>query len=340
MTILITGGAGYIGSHVVQDLVERGQSVIVLDNLSTGFRHAVPPKAPLCVGDVRDQDLVTSLIAEHGVRAVMHFAASTVVPESVVNPIAYYQNNTAGSLALLNAVVQAGIKYFVFSSTAAVYGNPDVQLIGEDLAVRPMSPYGTSKLMTETMLRDTAKACDLKYVVLRYFNVAGADPKLRTGQSTSAATHLVKVAVQAALGLRDGMEIFGTDYPTPDGTCIRDYIHVCDLVKAHTEALNYLRGGGENATLNCGYGHGYSVREVIEAVKRVSGTDFKIAERPRRLGDPACIVADTRAIRHVLSWRPIYNDLETIVGHALAWERKLMAQLSSSSPIETIGAIY
>jgi UDP-glucose 4-epimerase len=325
MTILITGGAGYIGSHVVQELVEQEQSVIVLDNLSTGFRHAVPAKATLCIGDVRDEDLVTSLIAKHGVKAVMHFAASTVVPESVVNPIAYYKNNTAGSLALLNAVVQAGIKHFVFSSTAAVYGNPDVQLIGEDLAARPMSPYGTSKLMSEMMLRDTGLAHDLKYIVLRYFNVAGADPELRTGQSTRAATHLVKVAVQAALGVRNGMEIFGTDYPTRDGTCIRDYIHVCDLVTAHIEALNYLSSGGASATLNCGYGHGYSVREVIEAVKRASGTDFAVTARPRRLGDPASIVADTHAIRRVLSWVPAYDDLETIVRHALAWERKLMA---------------
>jgi UDP-glucose 4-epimerase len=326
VTILVTGGAGYIGSHIVQDLVDRQQPVIVLDNLSTGFRDAVPSQARLFVGDVGDEGLVSKLMAEHRVDAVMHFAASSVVPDSVANPIGYYSNNTAGSLALLRATVQAGIRYFVFSSTAAVYGNPDAQLVAEDVAPRPMSPYGTSKLMTEMMLRDAASASDLRYVVLRYFNVAGADPKLRTGQSTRAATHLVKVAVQAALGIRNGMEIFGADYPTPDGTCVRDYIHVCDLVSAHIEALDYLRAGGNSATLNCGYGHGYSVREVVDTVKRVSGADFAVATRPRRAGDPASIVADTRAIRRVLSWTPAYDELETIVRHALAWEQKLMAQ--------------
>jgi UDP-glucose 4-epimerase len=226
----------------------------------------------------------------------------------------------------LRAAIQVGIKHFVFSSTAAVYGSPDTPSVAEDAVPRPMSPYGTSKLMTEMMLRDAALASDLKYIILRYFNVAGADPKLRTGQSTRAATHLVKVAVQAALGIRDGMEIFGADYPTPDGTCVRDYIHVCDLVSAHIEALDYLRGGGSSATLNCGYGHGYSVREVVDTVKRVSGVDFAVAMRPRRAGDPAAIVADTQAIRRVLSWMPAYDNLETIVRHALAWEQKLMAR--------------
>jgi UDP-glucose 4-epimerase len=326
MTILVTGGAGYIGSHIVQEFVDRNQSVIVLDNLSTGFCHAVPAEARLVVGDVGDGAVVAKLMAEHRVEAVMHFAASSVVPDSVANPIGYYGNNTAGSLALLKASVEAGIKHFVFSSTAAVYGNPDTPSVGEDVFPRPLSPYGASKLMTETMLRDAASAGDLKYVVLRYFNVAGADQKLRTGQSTRAATHLVKVAVRAALGVRKGMEIFGTDYPTPDGTCVRDYIHVCDLVSAHIEALDYLRGGGNSATLNCGYGHGYSVREVVDTVKRVSGTDFAVVTRPRRAGDPASLVADTQAIRRVLSWMPAYDDLETIVRDALAWEQKLMAQ--------------
>jgi len=326
VTILVTGGAGYIGSHIVQELVERQQPVIVLDNLSTGFRHAVPPEAPLFVGDVGDESLVSRLMDEHRVKAVMHFAASSVVPDSVANPIGYYSNNTAGSLALLRAVARAGVRYFVFSSTAAVYGNPDGQSVGEDCIPRPMSPYGMSKLMTETMLRDAAAVSGLSYMVLRYFNVAGADPKLRTGQSNRAATHLVKVAVQAALGVRNGMEIFGADYPTPDGTCVRDYIHVCDLVSAHIAALDYLRGGGPSATLNCGYGHGYSVREVVDTVKRVSGADFAVAMRPRRAGDPASIVADTRAIRRLLSWVPAYDDLDTIVRHAMAWERKLMAQ--------------
>jgi UDP-glucose 4-epimerase len=326
MTILVRGGAGYIGSHVVLGLVERRQPVIVLDNLSTGFRHAVAAEARLFVGDVGDEDLVSRLMAEHRVEAVMHFAASSVVPDSVSNPLGYYGNNTAGSLALLRAAVQASIRYFVFSSTAAVYGNPDTPLVGEGVSLRPVSPYGMSKLMTETMLRDVASASDLKYLVLRYFNVAGADPKLRTGQSTQGATHLVKVAVQAALGVRGGLEIFGTDYPTPDGTCIRDYIHVCDLVSAHIEALEHLRRGGSSATLNCGYGHGYSVREVVDTVKRVSGADFAVAMRSRRSGDPASVVADTQAIRRILAWAPAYDDLETIVRHAIAWEQKLMVE--------------
>jgi UDP-glucose 4-epimerase len=326
MTILVTGGAGYIGSHIVHQLIDRRQPVIVVDNLSSGFRDALPDDARLFVGDSGDESLVSSLMMEHRVEAVMHFAASTVVPDSVVDPIAYYRNNTASSLALLSAAVRARVKFFIFSSTAAVYGSPDTQSVTENAPCRPMSPYGASKLMTETILRDTALASDLEYVVLRYFNVAGADPKLRTGQSTRAATHLIKVAVQAALGVRDGIELFGTDYPTPDGTCIRDYIHVCDLVAAHLEALRHLRSGGASTTLNCGYGHGYSVREVIEAVKRVSGSDFKVATRSRRLGDPASIVADTQAIRRTLSWVPAYDDLDSIVRHALAWEQKMLAQ--------------
>lgn len=322
MAILVTGGAGYIGSHVVYGLIEQGQHVIVLDNLSSGFREAVAKHAKLVVGDVGDADLVSRLIAEHGIDAIMHFAASTVVPESVAKPVAYYRNNTVNSLALLDAAIAGGVRHFVFSSTAAVYGNPAAELVSEDVAPRPMSPYGTSKLMTEMMLRDAASASGLSYVVLRYFNVAGADPKLRTGQSTRAATHLIKVAVQAALGLRDGMEIYGTDYPTPDGTCIRDYIHVCDLVSAHIKALDHLRGGGASATLNCGYGHGSSVHEIIAAVRRVSVSDFVAEPKPRRTGDPAAVVADSTRLRQLLSWAPAYDDLDTIVAHALAWERK------------------
>jgi len=326
MAILVTGGAGYIGSHVVYGLIEQGQHVIVLDNLSSGFREAVAEQAKLVVGDVGDADLVSRLIAEHGIDEIMHFAASTVVPESVAKPVAYYRNNTVNSLALVDAAISGGVRHFVFSSTAAVYGNPATELVSEDVAPQPMSPYGTSKLMTEMMLRDAASASGLSYVVLRYFNVAGADPKLRTGQSTRAATHLIKVAVQAALGLRDGMEIYGTDYPTPDGTCIRDYIHVCDLVSAHIKALDHLRGGGASATLNCGYGHGSSVHEIIAAVRRVSDSDFAAEPRPRRAGDPAVVVADSTRLRELLSWAPGYDDLDTIVAHALAWERKLKLQ--------------
>ncbi|MCA1453692.1 UDP-glucose 4-epimerase GalE [Bradyrhizobium sp. BRP22] len=326
MTILVTGGAGYIGSHIVNELVDRGESVVVLDNLSTGFGDTVPAMAQLVVGDIGDGALVEKLLSEHRVQAIVHLAASSVVPDSVANPLGYYSNNTAGSLVLLKAAVQAGVKYFVFSSTAAVYGNPQTPLVGEDLIPRPMSPYGASKLMTERMLQDAGLACSLKYVVLRYFNVAGADPKLRTGQSTRAATHLIKVAVQAALGARDSMAIFGTDYPTPDGTCIRDYIHVSDLVSAHVEALGYLRKGGASTLMNCGYGHGYSVRDVVDTVKRVSGLDFEVKMQPRRAGDPAAIVADVRNIRRILSWTPAHDDLETIVRHALSWEQKLLAR--------------
>jgi UDP-glucose 4-epimerase len=326
MAILVTGGAGYIGSHIVHELVDLGESVVVLDNLSTGFGDAVPVTVRLVVGDIGDGGLIAKLLSEHRVQAIVHLAASSVVPDSIANPLGYYSNNTAGSLVLLNAAVQAGVKYFVFSSTAAVYGNPQTPLVGEDMIPQPMSPYGASKLMTERMLQDAASASSLKYAVLRYFNVAGADPKLRTGQSTRAATHLIKVAVQTALGARDRMEIFGTDYPTPDGTCIRDYIHVSDLVGAHVGALGYLRDGGASTLMNCGYGHGYSVRDVVDAVKRVSGLDFVVKMQPRRTGDPAAIVADARAIRRTLSWTPAYDDLEAIVRHALLWEQRLMAR--------------
>jgi UDP-glucose 4-epimerase len=330
MTTLVTGGAGYIGSHIVHELVDRGEKVVVLDNLATGFREAVPAAAELVVGDIGDGALVARLLSERHVGAIVHLAASSVVPEAVANPLGYYSNNTAGSLALLKAAVQASVQQFVFSSTAAVYGNPQTPLVREDSVPRPMSPYGASKLMTELMLQDVSAASGLRYAVLRYFNVAGADPQLRTGQSTRAATHLIKVAVQAALGLRERMEIFGTDYPTPDGTCVRDYIHVSDLVGAHVGALGYLRDGGASVLMNCGYGHGYSVREVVDAVKRVSGVDFPVAMQPRRAGDPAAIVADVQAIRRILSWTPVHDDLDTIVRHALAWEKKLIARNSET----------
>jgi UDP-glucose 4-epimerase len=323
MTILVTGGAGYIGSHMVYALVEAGERVVVLDNLSTGFKWAIAEGVPLVTGETGDEALVARLIAEHGVSAIIHFAASIVVPDSVSNPLGYYRNNTVNSRALIECAVKGGVKQFIFSSTAAVYGNPAKVPIREDDAVAPMSPYGSSKLMTEIMLRDAGIAHGLDYVILRYFNVAGADPKLRTGQSTKSATHLIKVAVETALGKRPKMDVFGTDYPTPDGTCIRDYIHVADLVRAHSDALAYLRAGGKPVTLNCGYGHGFSVLDVIDTVKRASGVDFRVDRAGPRPGDPAQIVANSDRARELLHWQPQFDDLATIVAHALAWERKL-----------------
>jgi UDP-glucose 4-epimerase len=323
MTILVTGGAGYIGSHMIHALVEAGEGVIVLDNLSTGFTWAIPKGVQLVTGETGDEALVARLIAEHGVSAIIHFAASIVVPDSVADPLGYYRNNTVNSRALIECAVRGGVKQFIFSSTAAVYGNPAKVPIGEDDAVVPMSPYGSSKLMTEIMLRDAGIAHNLDYVILRYFNVAGADPKLRTGQSTKGATHLIKVAVETALGKRTKMDVFGTHYPTPDGTCIRDYIHVADLVRAHSDALSYLRAGGRSVTLNCGYGHGFSVLDVIDTVKRISGVDFHVDSADPRPGDPAQIVAQSDRAKELLGWRPQFDDLATIVTHALAWERKL-----------------
>jgi UDP-glucose 4-epimerase len=322
MTILVTGGAGYIGSHMVHALVDAGESVVVLDNLSTGFQWAVPKAVPLVVGQTGDQARVAALIAEHRVDAVIHFAASIVVPDSVADPLGYYRNNTVNSRALIETAIKSGVRHFIFSSTAAVYGDPIRTPISEDDVTVPMSPYGSSKLMTEVMLRDAGAAHGLRYLILRYFNVAGADPAMRTGQSTKGATHLIKVAVETALGLRPMMEVFGTDYETPDGTCIRDYIHVSDLVRAHSDALRHLRGGGASVTLNCGYGRGFSVLEVIETVKRVSGVDFKVASTGRRPGDPPAIVADSVRIRASLGWAPRYDDLTTIVEHALQWENR------------------
>jgi UDP-glucose 4-epimerase len=332
MTILVTGGAGYIGSHMVHALLDAGESVVVLDNLSTGFDWAVPKTVPLVVGDTGEQTLVASVIAEHRVDSIIHFAASIVVPESVADPLRYYRNNTVNSRALIETAVKTGVRHFIFSSTAAVYGNPVQNPINEDDPTVPMSPYGSSKLMTETMLRDTGAAHGLSYLILRYFNVAGADPLLRTGQSTKGATHLIKVAVETALGLRPTMEVFGTDYPTPDGTCIRDYIHVCDLARAHADALRHLRSGGPSLTLNCGYGRGFSVLEVINAVKRVSGVDFKVSISGRRPGDPSAIVADAARIRSLLGFAPQLDALDTIVDHALKWEHHRMRLTAGASP--------
>ncbi|MDT8344797.1 MAG: UDP-glucose 4-epimerase GalE [Thermohalobaculum sp.] len=325
MAVLVTGGAGYIGSHMVLALRDRGEAVVVLDTLATGRREAVPGDVPLVVGDVADRAGIEALIARHGVTAIAHFAGSIVVPESVVDPLGYYRNNTVGSHALISAAVAAGVAAFIFSSTAAVYGAGEGRPIAETAPAAPVNPYGWSKLMTEVMLRDAGAAHGLRHAALRYFNVAGADPAGRAGQATPKATHLIKVACEAAVGARAGVAIFGTDYPTPDGTCIRDYIHVSDLIGAHLLALDHLRGGGESLTLNCGYGRGFSVREVLAAVGRAAGRQLGVREAPRRAGDPAALVADAGLIRARLGWRPAHDDLDEIVRHALAWERRMQA---------------
>ena len=323
--ILVTGGAGYIGSHVVRQLGEAGEDVVTLDNLSTGFEAAVT-HGDLVVGDTGDAALLEDLFARHDIDTVMHFAAHTIVPESVADPLKYYRNNTASSRTLLEAATKHGVRHIVFSSTAAVYGIPDGGRASEDSPTQPINPYGTSKLMTEWMLRDLAAAGGPGYVALRYFNVAGCDPGGRIGQSTPKATLLVKVACEAATGRRPDLAIYGTDYPTPDGTGVRDYIHVEDLATAHLDALTYLRNGGSPAVLNCGYGHGYSVREVLAAVERANGAPLRIREEPRRAGDPPELVAVANRVREVLGWEPKFDDLDTIVSTSLEWERKIAAR--------------
>lgn len=323
MPVLVTGGAGYIGSHMAWELLDRGEEVVVVDRLSTGFAWAVPPEAELVVGDIGDQEMVEAVIRRRRVDAVIHFAGSIVVPESVADPLGYYLNNTVKSRALIESAVRTGVPHFIFSSTAAVYGTPQQVPVFEDAATRPESPYGTSKLMTEWMLRDTAAAHAFAYAALRYFNVSGADPRMRTGQSTKGATHLIKVASETATGKRPYMEIFGTDYPTPDGTCIRDYIHVTDLVEAHYLALQRLRAGGSSIVANCGYGRGYSVREVIETVKSVTGRDFEVRLKGRRPGDAVTVVANADRARREFGWNPRLDDLATIVSHAVEWEGRL-----------------
>jgi UDP-glucose 4-epimerase len=313
---------------MVHALLDAGERVVVLDDLSSGFNWAVAQGVSFVIGDAGNHALVAGLIAEHRIEAIVHFAASVVVPDSVRDPLGYYRNNTVNSRALIEAAVTGGVRHFIFSSTAAVYGNPERVPVCEGDATVPTSPYGSSKLMTEIMLRDATVAHGLRHVILRYFNVAGADPLGRAGQSTKGATHLIKVAVEAALGLRPTVKVFGTDYPTPDGTCIRDYIHVCDLVRAHADALAYLRAGGDPVTLNCGYGRGFSVLEVIDTVKRASGADFKVELAGRRAGDPVQIIASSDRARAVLKWQPHFDDLATIVAHALAWERKLLTRTS------------
>ncbi len=323
-TVLVTGGAGYIGSHVVLQLRERGEDVVVLDSLVSGFRQAVLD-TPLVVGDVGDRELVGRVLREHGVDTVMHFAAHTIVPESVRNPLKYYGNNTCSTRSLLQSCAEHGVSHFVFSSTAAVYGVLESGYASEDTATAPINPYGTSKLMSEWMLRDLSAATALRHVALRYFNVAGSDPSGRIGQSTREATLLIKVAAEAASGKRPGLSLFGTDYPTPDGTGVRDYIHVSDLATAHLDALRYLRAGGASVTLNCGYGHGYSVREVLQAVERASGKRVPVKEEPRREGDPPVLVAKSDRIKQLLGWKPTMDDLDQIVRSSLAWEQKLLA---------------
>ncbi len=322
LPILITGGAGYIGSHAVLAFREAGGAVVVLDDLSTGRREVVPEDVPLVEGDAGDGALVRDLIASHGIGAVVHFAGSIVVPESVTDPLKYYRNNTCASRALIEACVAGGVRRFVFSSTAAVYGMPATVPIPEDAPTVPINPYGASKLMTEWILRDTAAANDFAYVAMRYFNVAGADPGGRSGQASRAATHVIEVASHAALGLRDGFEIFGDDYDTPDGTCIRDYIHVSDLAEAHVLALGHLESQGASAILNLGNERGFSVREVVESVRRVSGRDFRLRIGPRRPGDPAHLVADATRARALLGWRPRRADLDTQIADAWRWHSK------------------
>lgn len=324
--ILVTGGCGYIGSHVARQLSEAGREVVVYDNLSTGFADALIHGEKLVVGDLADTERLETVFRECGCRTVLHFAAAIVAPESVTAPLKYYGNNTRNTLNLLTACINSGVERFIFSSTAAVYGLPEGGVAAEESPTAPINPYGSSKLMSEWMLRDVAAAHGLKYAALRYFNVAGADPRARMGQRTPEATHLIKVCCQAALGMREAVSIYGTDYPTPDGTGIRDYIHIEDLAAAHLAALQHLEKGEESVTLNVGYGLGASVREVIEMARKVSGVDFQVREAPRRPGDPAMLVARAERIRTVLGWEPRYNDLQTIVADAWRWENELQSR--------------
>lgn len=328
-SILVTGGAGYIGSHTAHQLIENGHSVVVLDNLSTGFEKALPEKAAFVKGDVGDSKLVTQLLKDHQVEDIIHFAAHLLVPESVAQPMKYYRNNVVASQNLINCALEASIKNFIFSSTCAVYGMVATYPVDELTAMQPISPYGRSKCVTEWTLADINTAItsgylnsDFKYVALRYFNVAGARPDGKLGQMTENAIHLVKVCSETALGIRDQVTVFGTDYDTPDGTCIRDYIHVDDLAMAHLDALNYLRGGGQSDVFNCGYGHGYSVKQIIDVMKKVSGVDFKVVEGARRDGDPPAIAADNRKIKSALNWNPVHDDIELICRTAIDWEKK------------------
>ena len=323
MNVLVTGGAGYVGGHMTLGLLDAGHRPVVIDNLSTGFAWAVPEVVPLIVGDFGDSDLVARVLREHEIEAIAHFAARIVVPDSVRDPLGYYLNNTAKARNLIETAIAGGVRQFIFSSTAAVYGETSSEPVSEDTPLDPISPYGRSKLMVEWMLQDASRAHDFRYVALRYFNVAGADPQGRLGQSTPQATHLIKRAVQTALGAYPHLDVYGLDYPTRDGTCIRDYIQVTDLIDAHLAALSYLQSGGSSLVCNCGYGRGSTVKEVIEVVKSVSGVDFRVNEVGRRAGDPASIVARADRVRDVLGWRPQRDNLDEIVKQALDWERRL-----------------
>ena len=323
MNVLVTGGAGYVGGHMTLGLLDAGHRPVVIDNLSTGFAWAVPEGVPLIVGDFGDSDLVARILREHEIEAIAHFAARIVVPDSVRDPLGYYLNNPAKARNLIETAIAGGVRQFIFSSTAAVYGETSSEPVSEDTPLDPISPYGRSKLMVEWMLQDASRAHDFRYVALRYFNVAGADPQGRLGQSTPQATHLIKRAVQTALGAYPHLDVYGLDYPTRDGTCIRDYIQVTDLIDAHLAALSYLQSGGSSLVCNCGYGRGSTVKEVIEVVKSVSGVDFRVNEVGRRAGDPASIVARADRVRDVLGWRPQRDNLDEIVKQALDWERRL-----------------
>lgn len=324
MTILITGGAGYIGSHAVLAFREAGYKVVVLDDLSTGRRDLLMPEVPLVEGNAGDARLIAQVIREYGITAVAHFAGSIVVPESVSDPLKYYLNNTSVSASLIQTCIETGVRRFIFSSTAAVYGTPSEMEVTEETPLRPESPYGRTKLITEWVLEDTAAAHDFAYVALRYFNVAGADPAGRSGHCAENATHLLKVACEAATGQREGLDIYGEDYDTPDGTCIRDFIHVSDLAAAHVEALRYLEAGGASLAINCGYGRGYSVRQVLAAVEEATGVPLRVRSAPRRPGDPVALVANSDRLRETFAWQPKYDDLDVIVKSALRWERHLL----------------
>lgn len=342
MAVLVTGGAGYIGSHMVWELLDHGEDVVVLDKLTTGFNWAVPREARLVIGDIADQDLIRTILRRNPIDAIIHFAGSVVVPDSIADPLGYYDNNTCKSRSLIEAAVRGGVKNFIFSSTAAVYGMTGADPVPESYRLAPETPYGVSKMMTELMLRDTARAHDFSYAALRYFNVAGADPAGRTGQSTRGATHLVKVAVETALGKRKRIEVFGTDYATHDGTCIRDFIHVSDLVSAHRLALEHLRSGGGSLVANCGYGHGYSVLDLIESVQRAAGSSFEVHIAPRREGDMPCVIADPTLLKKTLGWTPRHDDLGLIAETSLAWERMLSRRnsvwgIESPEPADWLG---